>query len=59
MLCNSDESPAKEADYIAATAAERMAGVVISPASAATDVTPLVDLGIPVVAVDRSGAANV
>jgi LacI family transcriptional regulator len=53
VLCNSDESRAKEADYIAAAAAERMAGVVISPASSATDVTPLVDLGIPVVAVDR------
>lgn len=53
VLCNSDESQAKEADYIAVAAAERMAGVVISPASATTDVTPLLDLGIPVVAMDR------
>ncbi len=59
VLCNSDESPAKEADYIAVAAAERMAGVVISAASTSTDVTPLLDLGIPVVAVDRrlGGAA--
>jgi len=53
VLCNSDEDPEKEADYIAAAAAERMAGVAISAASTATDVTPLVDLGIPVVAIDR------
>ena len=53
VLCNSDENPAKEADYIAAAAAERMAGVAISAASTSTDVTPLVDLGIPVVAIDR------
>lgn len=53
VLCNSDENPEKEADYLAAAAAERMAGVVISAASPGTDVTPLLDLGIPVVAVDR------
>ncbi len=53
VLCNSDESPEKEADYIAVAAAERMAGVVISAASTSTNVTPLLDLGIPVVAVDR------
>ncbi len=53
VLCNSDESPVKEADYIAAAAAERMAGVAISAASTSTDVAPLLDLGIPVVAVDR------
>lgn len=53
VLCNSDESPEKEADYVAVAAAERMAGVVISAASANTDVAPLLDLGIPVVAVDR------
>ena len=53
VLCNSDESLEKEADYIAVAAAERMAGVVICAASTGTDVTPLLDLGIPVVAVDR------
>jgi LacI family transcriptional regulator len=54
VLCNSDEDLDKEAGYIAAAAAERMAGVIISPASTRdTDATPLLDLGIPVVAVDR------
>ncbi len=54
VLCNSDEDLTKEASYIGAAAAERMAGVVISPASTRdTDVSALRELGIPVVAVDR------
>jgi LacI family transcriptional regulator len=60
VLCNSDESQDKEAGYLAAAVAERMAGVVISPASTRiTDVSALAGLGIPVVAVDRelTGAA--
>ena len=54
VLCNSDENPGKEAGDIAAAAAVRMAGVIIAPASTRdTDVTPLLDLRIPVVALDR------
>lgn len=54
VLCNSDESQAKEAGYLAAAVASRMAGVIISPASTPdTDVSGLVSHGIPVVAVDR------
>jgi LacI family transcriptional regulator len=60
VLCNSDESRVKEAGYLAAAVADRMAGVIISPASTPeTDVSGLISLGIPVVAVDRrvDGAA--
>ena len=54
VLCNTDENTGKEAGYIAAAAEERMAGVIIAPASTRdTDVTPLLDLRIPVVALDR------
>lgn len=54
VLCNSDENPVKEAGYVAAAIAGRMAGVMISPASTSqTDVSGLISLGIPVVAVDR------
>lgn len=54
VLCNSDESQAKEAGYVAAAVADRMAGVIISPASTPdTDLSDLVSHGIPVVAVDR------
>jgi LacI family transcriptional regulator len=54
VLCNTDEDGRKEAEYIAVAESERMAGVIIVPASErATDVSPLVDAGTPVVAVDR------
>ncbi len=54
MLCNSDENVRKEAEYIDVAIAERMAGVVIAVASTrASDLSPLRDAGIPIVAVDR------
>ena len=54
VLCNSDEDLETEASYIDVVIAERMAGVVISVASPAeSSLRPLLDRGIPVVAVDR------
>src|SRR5262245_40795985 len=54
VLCNSDEDLATEAAYVDVVIAERMAGVVISVASAAeSSLEPLLARGIPVVAVDR------
>jgi LacI family transcriptional regulator len=54
MLCNSDEDRAKEAAYIGVAVAERMAGVIIAVASAPdAALDPLLDRGVPVVAVDR------
>ncbi len=54
MLCNSDENVRKEAEYIDVAIAERMSGVVIAVASTwASDLEPLRDAGIPIVAVDR------
>jgi LacI family transcriptional regulator len=55
VLCNSDEDLRKEAGYLQAVTSERMAGVIISPASErATDLSPLLDTGTPVVVIDRS-----
>jgi LacI family transcriptional regulator len=55
VLCNADDDPDKEAAYLDVAVAEHMAGVIISPASATeTDVTHLLDKGIPVVAIDHS-----
>ena len=57
VLCNSDEDLATEAAYIDVVVAERMAGVVISVASAReSTLAPLLARGIPVVAVDRRPA---
>lgn len=54
VLCNSDEDLAKEARYIEVFVDERMAGAIVSPASEqASDVTALLDRGIPVVTIDR------
>ncbi|BCB81765.1 LacI family DNA-binding transcriptional regulator [Phytohabitans flavus] len=58
VLCNSDEDPTKEGQYVDAALAEQMAGVIISPAGMANHLNRLVDARVPVVAIDRqqSGA---
>jgi LacI family transcriptional regulator len=54
VLCNSDEDLGKEAGYLDIAIAERMAGVVIAVASTTdSELRPLREHGIPVVAVDR------
>jgi len=54
VLCNSDDVLDKEQRYIQIALAEQMAGVIITPSSEAeTDLGPLLDRGVPVVAVDR------
>ena len=53
VLCNSDEDPAKEARYLQVAIDSQMAGVIVFPASDSTDLRPLVQRGMAVVAVDR------
>jgi LacI family transcriptional regulator len=54
VLANADEDLAKERRYLEVTAAERMAGVILSPASTKdTRLNLLTDHGIPVVVIDR------
>ncbi|MFI7431834.1 LacI family DNA-binding transcriptional regulator [Micromonospora sp. NPDC049836] len=53
VLCNGDENPEKEARYVAAALAERMAGVIISSSGRPALINRLVQAGIPVVAIDR------
>ncbi|HWE88945.1 MAG TPA: LacI family DNA-binding transcriptional regulator [Pseudonocardiaceae bacterium] len=54
VLANADEDVAKELRYLEVTAAERMAGVILSPASTShSQVNLLLDRGIPVVVIDR------
>lgn len=54
VLANSDEDLAKEANYLEIAAAEQMAGVVLSPASATESrIDVLTERQIPVVTVDR------
>ncbi len=54
FLCNSDENPSKEAMYIDLMLAERVAGVIITPANeTCPHIQKLLDANIPVVSVDR------
>lgn len=53
VLCNSDENPAKEDQYLSAALAGKMAGVIISSAGRSTRVKDLLESGTPVVAIDR------
>lgn len=52
-LCNSDENPAKESQYIGVVLDEQMAGVIISPSGRGRDVRLLIEANTPVVAIDR------
>ncbi len=55
LLCNTDESPEKQRAYLEMLAAERVLGVLISPSDpGGEEISDLIDLGIPVVAFDRT-----
>lgn len=54
FLCNSDENNAKESLYIDLMLAERAAGVIITPThETGSNIQKLLDINVPVVAVDR------
>jgi LacI family transcriptional regulator len=54
VLCNAEDDPAKESDYLRLAVDEHMAGVVLAPASPTdTDLKTLRAAGVPVVTVDR------
>jgi DNA-binding LacI/PurR family transcriptional regulator len=54
LLCNTDETPAKQRAYLEMLADERVVAAIVSPADRAGDgIQALLDLGIPVVCFDR------
>ena len=53
-LCNTGEDVAREETYIRTALEHQVSGVVVASASAArSDLRPLIDVGIPVVLIDR------
>ena len=54
FLCNTDEDSAKEASYIGLAVAENVGGVILTPSGPRTDLSPLVNFGVPVVLADRT-----
>ncbi|MGH3663490.1 MAG: LacI family DNA-binding transcriptional regulator [Micromonosporaceae bacterium] len=53
VLCNSDEDPEKEADYVSVALAEQMAGVIMSPSGDPEGVRRLIAANTSVVVIDR------
>lgn len=53
LLCNVDENPAKESEYLSVAERERVAGVILSPHHGSTDIGRLRKSAIPVVVIDR------
>jgi LacI family transcriptional regulator len=53
LLCNSDEDPVKEARYLEVVESEKVAGVLLAPHDAHSDVSRLVSSRVAVVAIDR------
>jgi LacI family transcriptional regulator len=57
LLCNTDEEPAKQRAYLEMLAGERVLGVILSPSNpAGAEIGWVLDLGIPLIAFDRSVA---
>lgn len=53
VLCNSDEDPDKEANYVSVVLAEQVAGVIMSPSGQPAAAARLIDAGTPLVLIDR------
>ncbi len=54
LLCNTDEDPVKQREYLGVLIAERVAGAIMSPTEAgAPEISELIDIGASVVAFDR------
>jgi LacI family transcriptional regulator len=59
FLCNSDQSQAREREYLELLLEQRVRGVMITPIDVlGTQLTALPDLGLPVVLVDRAGGTT-
>ena len=59
VICNSDSQIEKEANYLKIAISERMAGVILAPASDHTNLDDLIATGRPIVAVDRGAGYDI
>lgn len=53
MLCNTDEDPVREQEYLRAAVSDPVAGIIIVPSSRASRLDVAIERGVPVVCVDR------
>jgi LacI family transcriptional regulator len=56
MLCNTDEDPVREQEYLRVAVSDPVAGVILAPSSGSTDLSLAVEREVPVVCVDRHAA---
>jgi LacI family transcriptional regulator len=54
VLCNSDEDADQESRYLDVALSNRVSGLILSPSTGDTNVTPLLERGTPVVTIDRT-----
>lgn len=53
MLCNTDEDPVREQEYLRVAVSDPVAGVIMAPSSINTKLDLAAERGVPVVCVDR------
>ncbi len=58
MLCNTDEDPEREQEYLRVAVSEPVAGVIIVPSSRTTSLDFALERQVPVVCVDRRAPGN-
>lgn len=59
VLCNTDDDPGKEADYLDIARSQDMAGVIIATAADNSDLSSYMARGRPIVAVDRITTSHI
>lgn len=58
MLCNTDEDPVKEQEYLRVAVSDPVAGVILAPSSIHTRLDLAIERDLPVVCVDRHAAGH-
>lgn len=58
MLCNTDEDPAREQEYLRVAVSEPVAGIIMVPSTRTTDLSLPLERDVPVVCVDRRAPAG-
>lgn len=58
MLCNTDENPEREQEYLRVAVSDPVAGIIIVPSSRTTNLDLARERGVPVVCADRRGPDN-
>lgn len=58
MLCNTDEDPTREQEYLRVAVSDPVAGIIIVPSTRSTSLQLAQERGVPVVCVDRHAPGN-